>query len=666
MILSLMTAYVLVKFDAFSHDKFNRCESLYKQERFDEASKACIKNSSSNPINQYYLALMFKLGYGVKKDKKRFLSLITKSALSGFAKSQYSLATYYAKNSDYNKALMWYKKSSSTIPLSNIRMIEIYLARISNHSKKTDLNALISLLYSDQFKGPLKQVLQAYVTSKGIGVPKDVKKALRMYGDLKNEVVDSGMSQSLEKVKTLFSNENFLSFYKRNYGLSLFMTKNSLKEAYRLLESADKTSDSLYTLGVMRLNGMGVQRNILLAKAWLRSAIKKNNTSAMVELSTLLMTESNPDYQRAVLLLNRAAKLKSSTAMQLLGDLYASGVGVPLDLELAKRWYQEASDLGNVLAKKKLQSLIKQLGKKIIKDTYCSDNIQNIFHLYRTKRLTVYNSKRVAEWFSGCQRDAKADNPRMLYIVGMLYIRGILVKQNVKKGLSFVKKSASLGYATAMHRLAQIYTWGICHTCKSYRSQSSSVVVKKNYKEAIKFILQYLNSYEADYYNISRSLCNAAVWLLFGYGVEVDFDRGLEYALIASQHNSSRCSSILGDIYSKGRFGQTVDIKKAIFYYKKSLKNNNKYHRYVIRRLCQLYFNNYAKNPDSALKWCRQSARLKNKYSMYDLSQMLLDSRFRGANTQEGMKWLKKSAKMGYSPALRALKSYPGNTSSVD
>ena len=167
LILSLLTAYVLVKFDAFSHDKFNRCQSLYKQERFDEASKACIKNSSLNPINQYYLALMFKLGYGVKKDKKRFLSLITKSALSGFAKSQYSLATHYAKNADYDKAIMWYKKSSSTIPLSNIRMIEIYLARISNHSKKIDLNALISLLYGDQFKGPLKQVLQAYVASKG-------------------------------------------------------------------------------------------------------------------------------------------------------------------------------------------------------------------------------------------------------------------------------------------------------------------------------------------------------------------------------------------------------------------------------------------------------------------------------------------------------------------
>lgn len=43
--------------------------------------------------------------------------------------------------------------------------------------------------------------------------------------------------------------------------------------------------------------------------------------------------------------------------MEVLGDLYANGLGVAKDYSKARVWYQKAADAGDSVAKQKLMSL---------------------------------------------------------------------------------------------------------------------------------------------------------------------------------------------------------------------------------------------------------------------------------------------------------------------
>jgi TPR repeat protein len=81
----------------------------------------------------------------------------------------------------------------------------------------------------------------------------------------------------------------------------------------------------MYNLGILYLNGDGVEQ----------------------------------DYKKAATWLTKIAKVGHSEAQYTLGELYEKGLGVKQDYSKAVKWYSMAASQGDVAAKEKLITLKK-------------------------------------------------------------------------------------------------------------------------------------------------------------------------------------------------------------------------------------------------------------------------------------------------------------------
>ena len=183
--------------------------------------------------------------------------------------------------------------------------------------------------------------------------------------------------------------------------------------------------------------------------------------------------------------------------------------------------------------------------------------------------------------------------------LGVLYRSGFGVKRDPQKALELLELAARKGDMTSFEILADIYRNGEIDGKKDYtkcREYLMKAVIKGSYKALLMTAELYLN----------------------GEGVEKDPEKAISLLKEASKEGIVEADLQLGDIFS---FGTVIerDEKSAFTHYKKA-------------------------------------AEAGDKYGMFKLALAYLGGKGCKKDGPEAVKWLKRSAKLGYSPAVKALK----------
>ncbi len=126
------------------------------------------------------------------------------------------------------------------------------------------------------------------------------------------------------------------------------------KKAYdcynKSAEQGDK--DGLYGMGLLHMNGLGVEKNFQKAADYFRLSGDKGNPKAYTKLGLLYISGGyglESDTSRAIEFLQKAAKLNDDEGMYELGKCYKEGIGgMPKDVEKALLLFKRAAKLGHL------------------------------------------------------------------------------------------------------------------------------------------------------------------------------------------------------------------------------------------------------------------------------------------------------------------------------
>lgn len=278
------------------------------------------------------------------------------------------------------------------------------------------------------------------------------------------------------------------------------------------------------------------------------------------------------DFSRAAQFYEKAADAGDSTAMILLGDLYANGRGIKTDYSQAAKLYQNAQKAGHTAAAGRLAFMTIQgwgvpksvskgvellqaaankgdafsrgkLGTLILRGTVESqlwvcgpvaqpcvperaiplfqhgakesdaESMYQLGELYRAGRGVPLDSQQAVRLF---KMAADLGEPRGQHSLGMMYMTGgESVQQEPEKGLIWVRSAASQGLAEAQNALGVIYVEG--------------KVIPPNTKEAVTW---YQRAAEQGH---PVAQANLASMYRYGKGVKRDLITAYKWYSIASQ-----------------------------------------------------------------------------------------------------------------------------------
>ncbi len=152
---------------------------------------------------------------------------------------------------------------------------------------------------------------------------------------------------------------------------------------------------SQYDVGMMYLKGRGVSQDATQGRQWLEKAAAQSHEKAVTRLAILLFKGEGgaPDYTRARQLLSGVSE-SSALAEYYLGEIYATGKGVPRDPRVAMQWYRKAAANGFNMAGGKVINMEEEIRMQSRRKANAA-------------RLAAAKRQRVAE-----EKQAKVENAR--------------------------------------------------------------------------------------------------------------------------------------------------------------------------------------------------------------------------------------------------------------
>lgn len=140
-------------------------------------------------------------------------------------------------------------------------------------------------------------------------------------------------------------------------GADLYAEKDYSAAAAVFKKAADKgNADAQFNLGLMYLNGEGVEQDYRQARIWFEQSAAKGNVRAEVNLGRLYAKAKGvaPNYGMAATWYRKAADQGYADGQYSLGVLYLNGISVPRDYARARELFQQAADQNNASAQYQL------------------------------------------------------------------------------------------------------------------------------------------------------------------------------------------------------------------------------------------------------------------------------------------------------------------------
>lgn len=204
----------------------------------------------------------------------------------------------------------------------------------------------------------------------------------------------------------------------------LYRTSSELQDyakafKYATIAAEEDNDLGYYVLGALYLKGLGVKMNIQLSIENYKMAAALGLGEAMNQIGRIyLLDDSEAAHKQAFYWFNEAAKKEDDSGMYNVGDCYANGIGVKIDMEKAAEWYRKAAEAGHVAA-------MCQLG----------DYYQEV----------LVDNKKAVMWY---EKAAEMGNSYAIDCVSQLYLH--MPNDGLEKAEKWYRKAAELGNTDAM------------------------------------------------------------------------------------------------------------------------------------------------------------------------------------------------------------------------
>ena len=262
-------------------------------------------------------------------------------------------------------------------------------------------------------------------------------------------------------------------------------------------------SDALTTLGMLYAEGIGCEKNLVIAIQHLERAAAEGNAQAFYYLGRLFTTGKSFEINinRALENYTAAAEHGFYPAYETMGDIFCDGKFIARDLAHAIELYDKAAACGIESAKRKSDDLRhkRETFFKYAKEAENLDPVQcfrncaistamgytpatrMLAHLYEVGRGTEKDRGRAFLWYKTA---ADAGDKYAYYDLGRCYAYGIGTAFDYELALKSFRIAESAGYTTAKREIERLENNRKKRVADKHFSTAMRLLYKKKFKAA--------------------------------------------------------------------------------------------------------------------------------------------------------------------------------------
>ena len=407
--------------------------------------------------------------------------------------------------------------------------------------------------------------------------------------------------------------ERAVSFKHTKSIMKLASRTTNLEKAVSLYDmlASEGDLDAVEKIGLLYLNSAignyytkGIKSHYNRAAYYFKKLIDNNDLRGYQHLSKLYLSKDYDEYSvdKAMEYLTIAADNNDAECNMILADYYVKGYYVEKNLQLAKKYFEKAFELGNLY---KPDSMF---GGMTIDPRY-----NEYIKILGQEAKELFANKRYEESFKLHQKCAKL-NRQYNRDLAQYYLQGLYVEQNISQA---IKLLSSVADKESNLLIGDIYFNGNG--------------IEIDYQTAFKYYSKaYRNMFNIDAIIIvdnpveKEAVYKCGYMYFHGLGVEKNIKEAVKYFKGAADKNHIGCKYYLGLIHSTDEYG--------------------------------LY------NKDLAIKYLTEAANAENVEAMSLVGKYLLEGKLFEKNVSEAYKYFEKTAKLNdpYAQYAIGLAHYKG------
>ena len=582
---------------------------------------------------------MYYAGKGVRQDYQKAMEYYQKACDEGYPYAFYSLGFMY-----------W--KGQGTLP--DKEKAQEYLsqaAAMGNESAFQLLNRMDHESEEEKDIDPFAR--QAYLEAQQALADKETEK----YINLLSQSANLGYVQALNDLGDLYFNGE--------------LAPKHMGKAYEYFLKASQNGSGYgsYSCGFILMKGSSdIPRDIEKGLSMFRLAVDQNYKAATRDLARYYYSlETEEDNRKALDYYPQYIEYnpKDTDTLLHIGLIYESGLGVPLNIDLARRYYERAAEQDET------GMAYNFLGGTYMNDEETESNERKAVHYFQ-KAIELGNTNamfRISYYLHNGKGGLQVDIPREIELLteaskrgnhqatyrlgllfednesgmaqnlelsvklaadngilaainkmGELYLFGEVIPANLTKAISCFTAASEQGYGKASYWLGRLHTDGIGQLEKDTQKAMNYYrkAIEQGYEEAREWMEQLQKNLVDETITdieIPQDKSDEELYKDAKNALEkAQFKTAYAYFSYLTQRNHAESFNELGDMYFYGR-GMAINQAKALELYKKAAALDSVYGFFNVGFL---YWNGpeEIQDPEQALQYLKKAAQMGYTYAL--------------------------------------------------
>ena len=585
---------------------------------------------------------MYYAGKGVRQDYQKAMEYYQKACDEGYPYAFYSLGFMY-----------W--KGQGTLPdKEKAQEYHSQAAAMGNESAFQLLNRMDHESEEEKDIDPFAR--QAYLEAQQALADKETEK----YINLLSQSANLGYVQALNDLGDLYFNGE--------------LAPKHMGKAYEYFLKASQNGSGYgsYSCGFILMKGSSdIPRDIEKGLSMFRLAVDQNYKAATRDLARYYYSlETEEDNRKALdyYLQYIEYNPKDTDTLLHIGLIYESGLGVPLNIDLARRYYERAAEQDET------GMAYNFLGGTYMNDEETESNERKAVHYFQ-KAIELGNTNamfRISYYLHNGKGGLQVDIPREIELLteaskrgnhqatyrlgllfednesgmaqnlelsvkyfqlaadngilaainkmGELYLFGEVIPANLTKAISCFTAASEQGYGKASYWLGRLHTDGIGQLEKDTQKAMNYYrkAIEQGYEEAREWMEQLQKNLVDETITdieIPQDKSDEELYKDAKNALEkAQFKTAYAYFSYLTQRNHAESFNELGDMYFYGR-GMAINQAKALELYKKAAALDSVYGFFNVGFL---YWNGpeEIQDPEQALQYLKKAAQMGYTYAL--------------------------------------------------
>ena len=656
---------------------------------------------------QNYMGRAYRFGWYVNANPVRATNWFTKAAEQNMPDAMCNLGDMYSYEDgltiDYEKAFYWYEKAAETKHSRALTELgDMYYAGKGvrqDYQKACDegypyaFYSLGFMYWKGQGTLPDKEKAQEYLSqAAAMGNESAFQLLNRMDHESEEEKdIDPFARQAyLEAQQALADKETekYINLLSQSANLGYVQALNDLGDLYFNGELAPKhmgkayeyflkasqngSGYGSYSCGFILMKGSAdIPRDIEKGLSMFRLAVDQNYKAATRDLARYYYSlETEEDNRKALdyYLQYIEYNPKDTDTLLHIGLIYESGLGVPLNIDLARRYYERAAEQDET------GMAYNFLGGTYMNDEETENNERKAVHYFQ-KAIELGNTNamfRISYYLHNGKGGLQVDIPREIELLteaskrgnhqatyrlgllfednesgmaqnlelsvkyfqlaadngilaainkmGELYLFGEVIPANLTKAISCFTAASEQGYGKASYWLGRLHTDGIGQLEKDTQKAMNYYrkAIEQGYEEAREWMEQLQKNLVDETITdieIPQDKSDEELYKEAKNALEkAQFKTAYAYFSYLTQRNHAESFNELGDMYFYGR-GMAINQAKALELYKKAAALDSVYGFFNVGFL---YWNGpeEIQDPEQALQYLKKAAQMGYTYAL--------------------------------------------------